>query len=297
MSINKTRNILDLNRFNEDAKALIPKIDIVLKIGDDNLRFDLSSELTVDEEATLDQFILDFIDSDPELKVPLIYDVAKSEAKSKHFHNINYNIELNQALIPEREKGTTQGEVREVFWYKDMDNTDPANPFPINPVLRTNIQYFRDGTGFALYRVTNRTYYNRDGSENSEVKTTIKYYHINKQDMINEGEKRRGLLVKSIQIPTMNLIAEVLMPSGVTMENVVLKGRKFMDDYEDFFNKFVRNSSTITDPLDDDFGMKTIIVKLRDESDPGHVEWLDKLPNSLGGSTTIRQHLITEFSI
>ena len=43
--------------------------------------------------------------------------------------------------------------------------------------------------------------------------------------------------------------------------------------------------------------MKSVIVKLRDELDADHVEWLDKMPNSLGGSTSIRDHLIAEFSI
>ena len=207
MNITKTRNILDVNKFNDEAKALNSKIEIVMKFGEDQLRFTLSEALTVQEETDLDNFISSFEDVDPEQKIPVIYDIAKAEAKGKHFHNINYKIELTQSLIPERETGTVKGEVREVFWYKDMDVSDPQNPTPVNPVLRTNVQYFRDPTGFATHRVTTRTYYNRDGSENSQVKTTTKFYHVNRQDMIKEGKKRRGLLVDSIQIPTMNVIA------------------------------------------------------------------------------------------
>ena len=299
MNITKTRNILDLNKFNDEAKALNPKIEIVMKFGEDQLRFTLSEALTAQEETDLDNFISSFGDGDPEQKLPLLYDIAKAEAKSKHFHNIIYtsNKELTQSLIPERESGTVKGEVRKVVWYKDIDFSDPQNPVPINPVIKVDITYSRDATGFATSRVTTRTYYNRDGSENPEKKISHKYYFINRQDMIKEGKRRRSLLVETIQIPTMNVIGEVLMPLGVTMENVVLKGRKFMDDYESDFNKFVDNSSTITDPLDDDFGMKTIIVKLRDENNPSHVEWLDKLPNSLGGSTTIREYLMSEFDI
>lgn len=295
--INRNINILDINRFNSEVKAVSTKILSVLKFGDSDLRFEVSSAFTVQEHTDLDAFIATFVDTDPNLKIPLIYDIAKAEAKNKHFHNIDYRIELKQALIPEREKGTVKGEVQEVFWYKDMDVSNPAKPVPINPVLRTNVSYVRDASGFALYRTTTRTYYNRDGSENPDVKTTIKYYHVNTQDMIDEGIKRRSLLVKTIQIPTMNLIAEVLMPLGVTMPNIILRGRKFMDDYEDSFSKFVENSSTITDALSPDFGKKTVIVKLRDETNAGHVEWLDKLPNSLGGSTSIRQFLMDQFNI
>jgi hypothetical protein len=299
INILKTRNIQDLNRFNNEAIILIPKIVFVLKSNDDELRFSLSETLTVDENSLLDSFIIDFTDSDPEQRLPLIIDLAKAEAKNKHFHNIIYtsNKELSQAMIPEREKGTVKGEVLQVIWYKELDFTDPSNPTPIIPVIKVDIAYTRDATGFATSRVTTRTYYNRDGSENSETKITIKYYFVNKQDMVDEGIKRRTLLVKSIQIPTMNLIAEVLMPLGVTLNNVVSKGRQFMDDYRLDFSKFIENSSSITDPLSDDFEMKTTIVKLRDEDDAGHVEWLDKLPNSLGGSTSIRNYLIAEFDI
>ena len=100
MNITKTRNILDVNKFNDEAKALNSKIEIVMKFGEDQLRFTLSEALTVQEETDLDNFISSFEDVDPEQKIPVIYDIAKAEAKGKHFHNINYKIELTQSLIP-----------------------------------------------------------------------------------------------------------------------------------------------------------------------------------------------------
>ena len=115
--------------------------------------------------------------------------------------------------------------------------------------------------------------------------------------MIREGTKRRGLLVEMVQLPVMDMMAEVLMPLGVTQESVVLKGRHFLDEYELLFNNFVKHSSTITDPAHADFGKKVVIVTLRDEQREEFVEWLDKAPNSLGGSTTIRQYLMSEFEI
>jgi hypothetical protein len=293
MFIHKTRDIFNLNEFNTAAIAHNSKIVYVVKMGSDDLRFTISEALTTQEDTDLDSFISAFDDTiatDSPLK---LLSIAKEEAVHKHFHNIDYKKEVIGALIPERESGTIKGEVQEVIWYKSMD----GNNAPTDPVIKVNIAYTRDASGFAMYRVTNRQYYKEDETLHPEVKTTIKYYYVNKQDMIDEGIKRRGLLVKTIQIPTMNMMAEVLMPIGVSLESVVMKGRRFMDDYEVEFENFIKNSSTVTDPADDNYGRKSIIVKLEEEDDLEYVAWLDSAPNSLGGATTIRQYLMEEFNI
>lgn len=293
MFITKARNIVDLNSFVVQAVAHNVKIQYVVKLGDDQLRFTLSEALTTQEDLDLDDFILAFSD-DANVDSPVkLLALAKAEASHKHFHNIDYKKELIHALIPERESGTIRGEIQEVIWYKTMG----ADNAPEDPVIKVSITYTRDTSGFALYRITNRQYYREDGSLDPEVKTTLKYYYVNKQDMIDEGIKRRELLVKSIQIPTMNLMAEVLLPLGVSLPSVIMRGRRFMDSYETEFAHFSNNSSTVTDPADPEYGRKTIIVKLENETDIEFVEWLDKSPNSLGGATTIRQYLTNEFDI
>ena len=292
MFIYKTRNIKNLNDFQDDAKALISKIEYVAKFGEDNLRFTLTEELTPEEIASLDNLVNNFSDEDPELKIPKILALAKAEASSKHFHNIDYKKELTTSLIPVR--NIVQGEVNQVLWYKTLE---PDTVSPTDLILKVDIVYTRDETGFATNRVTTRTWINEDETENIETKITNKFYFINPSDMITEGYKRRKLLVQSIQIPTLTFMTEVLAPLGYSSEAVVFKGRKFMDEYEDEFNKFVDNSSTITDPSNEDVGVKTIVVIMRDESNSEYVEWLDKAPASLGGTTTIRQYLIGEFSI
>jgi len=291
ITVTKTRNILDLNKFNEDAKAHNSKITYVIKIGDDSLRFSLSSELDGAEHTALDSFVAAFVDTDPEDKRPKIYDLVKSEAKTKHHHNIDYKKEVLTALIPKRT--IVKGEVRKVEWFQSLD----AQMSPINKVIEVDVVYTRDTTGFATSRVTTRKWINRDESENDEYKLTSKYYFLNPSEMIMEGNKRRGLLVDSIIIPTLTFMTEALVPLGYTQESVVLKGRKFMDDYESEFNKFKHNSSTITDPADPDFGEKSIVIRFRDESKTEYVEWLDKSSPSLGGSVTIRQYLMSEFAI
>ncbi len=297
MEIYKTRNILDLNKFNDEAKAHNSKIEAVLKFGDDSLRFNISEELTEQEDLDLDAFIAGFIDENPEDRIPKIYDIVQGEARHKHHHNIDYkkDISSGMTLIPKRT--VTKGEVTKVDWYKTLD----ANQVPQDKVLTVDITYTRDATGFATFRTTARTWINRDGSENPDKKYTSKFYFVNPSDMITEGYKRRKLLVQSIQIPCLTFMMEVLMPLGYTQQAIVLLGRAFMDDYDQDFNKFVENSSTITDPADPNVGKKSIIVEFEDNNVIGRNEnyniWLDKAPPSLGGMTTIRQYLIEEFNI
>jgi len=295
MFLYKTRDIKNLNDFNNDAKNLNSKIQIVLKFGSDSLRFTLSEALTSQEETDLDNLIVNFNDNDPSLAVPKIYAFAKEEAASKHFHNINYKKELNQSLIPKRT--IVKGEVTQVDWYSALN----ASMEPENLIIRVIVGYTRDATGFATSRVTTRTWINEDGSDNEETKVTLKYYFINTSDMIDEGLKRRKLLVNSIQIPTLTFMSEALIPLGYTQEAVVLIGRNFMDDYETDFSKFIENSSTITDPADPNFNKKSIIVELENNDSDGkngeYNLWLDKAPGGLGGVTTIRQYLISEFEI
>lgn len=293
--IHKTRDILNLNEFNTQAKALNSKIDVVMKFGNDDLRFTLNDTLTAQEESDLDDLVTNFVDTDLSLKVPKIISICKMEAAKKHFHNIDYKKELTQSLIPKRT--VSQGEVVKVEWFKSLD----GNMQPIDKVINVDIVYNRDATGFATSRTTTRTWINEDETDNSDVKVTHKYYFVNPSDMIDEGLKRRKLLINSIQIPVMTFMTEVLMPLGFSQEAVVLKGREFMDDYETDFNKFVENSSSITNPADPNFGKKSIVVEFEDNDPAGrnanYNSWLDAAPASLGGLTTIRQYLISEFSI
>ncbi|MFQ6611368.1 MAG: hypothetical protein ACE5D7_11315, partial [Fidelibacterota bacterium] len=61
------------------------------------------------------------------------------------------------------------------------------------------------------------------------------------------------------------------------------------------------NSSTITDPVDPNYGRKTIVVKIENEQNPEYVKFLDVAPAVPGtpfnGTVSIRNYLIQEFSI
>lgn len=280
----------DLNRLQSDIMAAVPEVNATLIIGANLVA---QSDISLDQAKRdiIDATILAFVDIDPADKVPLIYSQTKAEASSKHFHNIDYKKELTSALIPKRT--VIHGEVREVTWFRDMNISTPEVP-----VIKVTITYTRDAaTALPLYRITNRQWYNVDGTLNEETKTTMKYYFVNPSDQIDEGYRRRGLLVKTIQLPVMSMMVEVLAPSGFDTSVILLKGRQFLDDYEEEFTRFIENSSTITDPSSPDFGKKTVIVKLEAESRIEVLQWMDAAPASLGGAVTIRQYLISEFNI
>lgn len=282
---------LDINGLQNHIIAAVPEVTAVLRVDMDILVHSVD-ELTQIQKDSVDAAKMAFSDIDPKDKIPKIYDLTKGEANSKHFHNIDYKKELVSALIPLRT--VVQGEVQEVTWFSSIG----ADNAPTEPIVKVTIVYVRDAaTSLPIYRVTTREWYNVDSSLNSDKKITLKYYYINPSDQINEGDRRRDLLVKSIQIPVMNMMVEVLSSTGLTIVSILLKGRQFMDDYQEEFDRFVANSSTVTDPADPNYGEKTVIVKLENESRSDVLEWIDQAPNSLGGAKTIRQYLMDEFNI
>jgi hypothetical protein len=283
---------LDINKLQEDIVAAESDVTAIIKV-DDNIHVYSVADLIQDQKDAIDLIVTNFVDTDPATKVPLIYSIAKAEATGKHFHNIDYKKELKSPLIPKRT--VVQGEVREVTWFEKMDVDGQT---PINPVIKVSITYTRDvSTSLPLFRVTTREWYNVDGTLNTEQKITPKYYFVNPSDQIDEGYRRRGLLVKSIQLPVMQMMVQVMEPSGYSVGIILLKGRQFLDDYEEVFNRFIENSSTMTDAADPNFGKKTVIIKLEAEARPEVLEWMDKAPAILGGGITIRQYLISEFDI
>lgn len=305
MFIHRTRDISDLNKFQEDAKQLISKILSVLKFGDGDLRFEITETLTTEESEALNELVANFEDTDISLKKPLIISYAKAEASSKHFHNINYKNELTVRL--QKQSIIVKGEMQKVTWFRHMEyqtvNGIPTRVYSI-PVIKTETSWLRDASGFAIAKNPPvRTWYNEDGTENSETKVMDDPYYYEDFEQIDEGVKRRTLLVKAIQKPTQMIIAEVMMPLGMSLETVLLRGREFLDDYDSEFNKFKENSSSITEThledgsINPDFNKKSIVVKLQNEQKEHHKEWLDKIPLSLGGIKSIRDHLISEFDI
>jgi len=276
----------DINKLQTEVLAVIPSAVSIMKINEHVTVF-TSEELTLYFTDLVDSTVAAFVDTDLEQKEPKIYDYVCPSLNGKHFAAIDYKMELTTSLFPKRT--VAKGEVTRVDWYADVELT--------NLILKVDINYTREATGFAGYRDTVRTWINKDGTENEVTKTTKKYYNINHVDQIIEGIRRRSLLVRSIQMPVLSMMVEALMPLGYSQDAVLLRGREFLDEYEEEFDRFINNSSSITDPADPNFGKKTVAVKLEEEARVTYTEWLDKAPASMGGLVTIRQYLVSEFDI
>ena len=213
-------------------------------------------------------------------KEPKIYRLSNFKS---NFQEIDYTI-LN--LFPKR--FFIQGELQKVEWYIDNELTDLA--------LTVLIEYVRDSIGFATSRTVTRTWINNDGSENIHKKYSYKDYTINDGESIQEGKKRRTALVDNIEKPVLRSMYELLLPQGWSSTEVILSGRRFLDEYDWEFGKFIKNSSTVTDKSSPDYGRKKVIVKIENETDSEFIQWLDTAVLSLGGFT-IREFLIEEFNI
>lgn len=182
-----------------------------------------------------------------------------------------------------------KGELQNVKWYADKEKTDL--------VIEEAMNYNRDVLGFALDRVTTRTWYREDGSAHHDTKVTVKEYDDLGQ--IEEGVRRRGNLVKSMQKPILGLLGQTMPNMGPaeigiiatkfyedfgfqfngSMEHVILIGREFMKKHQNAFNAFVGESN------------KKILFDLQEDD----AVWLDNVIN--GSGTTIRDFLISELTL
>mgnify|MGYP003113399262 CR=1 FL=1 len=176
----------------------------------------------------------------------------------------NYVLGLNTKLFPKRK--FVQGELQTIHWYSDIEKEDL--------VLKVIIEYTRDGLGFATTRKTTRTWIREDGSEHEWTKVSIKEYDMLAQ--INEGVRRRGNIVKGIQMPVLGMMMQTIQDKSST--EVILMGRDFLKKYQSDFVAFQNDSNA---------GIITEITNATEE-------WLD---NPIGGGATIRTYIINELDI
>lgn len=267
-----------IGRLQKEIAVSLPSITHI-NSNDINIEIHFPVDLSVGDKTVLDGLVSAHVNVLPTVKIKAL---AKGKAQSKHFHNIDYTKDLTQSLYPKRT--FVQGELQKVEWFADQALTDK--------ILQVDISYIRDSLGFAVSRTTTRTWYRSDGSAAPETKVTDKLYTINLNEQIVEGHKRRQNIVDGVQIPVMGFLMETQSPA-LTAGQIVLLGRDFLNKMEPYFDRFVKNSSSITDTQDPNFGKKEIVVEFENNIVD---TWLDDLPTALGGAT-IRQWLIGEFSI
>ena len=151
-----------------------------------------------------------------------------SEYEAPRGHN--YVLGLNTKLFPVRT--FIQGELQSTYWYSDIEKKDL--------VLKVESVYSRDQLGFAVTRRTVRTWIREDGSEHEWTKISIKEYDMLAQ--IDEGVRRRGNIVKGIQMPILGMMMQTIQ--NKTSTEIILMGRAFLKKYQSEFVAFQNESNS-----------------------------------------------------
>lgn len=259
--------------YGDSATKQISAITSSQLVGDSRVEVQLADthNLRYDPDP-YSNYRLNSTDDDVEfISKPKIYALAKGEAANKHFHNIDYKIELTQSLYAKRTM--IQGEVTQVDWYSDIALTDK--------VIRVNVSYNRDSIGFALNRTTTRTWINEDETDHPDVKVTQKDYTINLNEQLEEGQRRRGNLVNKLSLEVLGRMQVVLY--GVhTPEEIVQMGRDFLLQHSVAWAEFVKVSH------------QQILADIA-LPDSINDEWLDAW--MIDNVITIRDYMIQEMTL
>lgn len=177
----------------------------------------------------------------------------------------NYVLGLNTKLFPVRT--FVKGELRSVYWYSDIEKKDL--------VLKVEVEYTRDLLGFAKTRKTVRTWLREDGTEHESTKISIKEYDPLAQ--IDEGVRRRGNIVKSIQMPILGFMLATIKDKS--SKEIILMGRAFLKKYQTDFMAFQNESNS---------GIIQAILQADEE-------WLENI--IAAPSTTVRDYIVNELDI
>jgi len=193
--------------------------------------------------------------------------------------DIDYKNGLTSNLYPKRT--FIKGELIGVVWYGSYDPEQTENEGFSAPIIDVAIAYTRDVLGFAVSRQTTRKWYFIDGElDQVNAKITHKYY--TGIDQIKEGKIRRGNIMDYVPIAVLGLLITTELPKPGTPyadeAALILEGRRFLAEHKVSLINFVDDSND------------QILAALA--ADTTH--WLD---NDIGGGTTIRAYLISEFDI
>ena len=159
-----------------------------------------------------------------------------------------------------------------------------ANDDLTDLVLKVDINYIRDSLGFAQERTTTRTWIKENEESHEDVKTTKKYYRQGTLSPIEEGVRRRGNVIKGLQMPILGMMMATIPPQQNENEEarksrIIKLGRKFLAENKEKFTFFVEDSN------------REIVEDVQESTD----FWIDNIIDAQG--TTIRAYIIAQLSI
>lgn len=208
-----------------------------------------------------------------------IYSLTRADAEFKHFHLIDYTIEVTPALIPKRT--FLFGALTNVKWYADAELT--------NLILEVDVSYNYNALGFATDRAVTRTWYREDGSADADTKITEKYYTINPQDQLDEIIVRRTNIVRQTNVYLIGIIPGLTAidpnAADMTAQDIIFAGQTFFGAHDTEENVFIKTGSTVLEDA------------VRNETDSS-CDWFntDATPLGIPGVSDIRGFIIYQLS-
>jgi len=239
---------------------------VSLSSTEEQLTLTLTDEVPTDIEEEIIALCSNY-----RLEYPKISDLVTLDLRGKDFRSINYKTELIKSLHPSRV--FSRGELGKVEWFSDSDLTDL--------ILQVEMEYTRDSLGFALHRITTRSWMNKSGNFHINKKVTIKKYSDLEQ--IAEGKTRRGNIIDGLQKPILGMmLATVIADDGESeterQTRIIMEGRTFLATHKAKFTLFVEDSN------------REIYQEILNATE----YWLD---NNISETMTIRDYILNELNI
>ncbi len=257
-TMNFTKNVL-VSKLQLEIKEQIPEINYITVRGD-QVDIYFTKDLDISEEQIVTDIVNNHINLDNPCK---IYRYVKNDVSKKHFHNINYKIEVTPSLFPKMI--IVKGEVQRVEYYSDESLSDL--------IITVDISYTRNDIGFALERTTTRRWYREDNTIHPEIKSTRKIYTLNLEDQIKEIKRKRKNQIDILTIKVLGLMQQTI--TDKTYAEIVDMGRIFLATHKVSFQNYA------------DDGNMQIITDIINATD----SWLE---NDIGTGITIREFIQEE---
>jgi hypothetical protein len=162
-----------------------------------------------------------------------------------------------------------RGEVRRVGFFDPDDLT--------TEVVREDVVYTRAANGLALSRETVRTWFCEDGTAHPVGKTSTKVYSDDPVEQMDEGERRRGNVIKRLTIDVLGMLAATQTAGNLVAAELL--GRDFTDLHAAAITSYLR--------IGDNATLQGEVV-----ADP--TPWLDNDLAAVGApGVTIRQAIVS----
>jgi hypothetical protein len=161
---------------------------------------------------------------------PKISRLVKNK-NNKHFHDIDYTLELNTVLHRTEYFGE-KGLLTKVEYYGDLDKTDK--------VLEFNRTYIHNPVQGVTHKHTKRTYYNVDGTVNSSISDKGLYKYTENQSRKATLRRRENIIFNIEKVIIQVIIDE--SPDQDLNSNMILAS-EFVSEISTSKNNFISSGN------------------------------------------------------